>query len=145
MLLHVSTSGRTVCLPDDDVPTELSDGWSKSAVSRRFELSAVRMAEWMSSDQSQLDLLAIQRRDGEHRDGASAPEQRTAADGSIQEACRFFMVDLANALTKATRPTVGRHTPIQRVKYTTPATSGLVGVATVTRLRLPKELWRSRA
>lgn len=38
-----------------------ADSRSRSAVSRRFvELSAARMAEWMSSDLSQLDLLAIQ-------------------------------------------------------------------------------------
>src|SRR4030067_799545 len=37
------------------------DGSSKSAASRRFvALSAERMAEWMASDLSQLDLLVIQ-------------------------------------------------------------------------------------
>src|SRR5437016_12591920 len=63
MLLNVSTRGfgRAVRLLEGDVPEKLRDSRSKSAVSRRFvELSAERMAVWMSSDLSQLDLLAIQ-------------------------------------------------------------------------------------
>ena len=63
MLINVSTRkfGRAVRLPGGDVPAGPGDSRSKSAVSRRFvELSAARMAEWMSSDLSQLDLLAIQ-------------------------------------------------------------------------------------
>lgn len=62
-MLNVSTHrfGRAVRLPEGDVPTAPGDGRSKSAASRRFvELSAARMAEWMSSDLWQLDLLAIQ-------------------------------------------------------------------------------------
>lgn len=63
MLLNVSTRkfGRAVRLPEGDVPAERGDSRSRSAVSRRFvELSAARMADWMSSNLSQLDLLAIQ-------------------------------------------------------------------------------------
>ena len=52
---------RAVRLPDGDLPAMIGDGTSKSAASRRFvALSAKCMAEWMSSDLSQLDLLVIQ-------------------------------------------------------------------------------------
>ena len=63
MLINVSTRkfGRAVRLPGGDVPASPGDGRSKSAVSRRFvELSATRMTEWMASDLSKLDLVAIQ-------------------------------------------------------------------------------------
>ena len=63
MLINVSTRkfGHAVRLPEGDVPAPLGDSRSKSAVSRRFvELSAERMTEWMASDLSALDLLAIQ-------------------------------------------------------------------------------------
>ena len=63
MLINVSTRkfGRAVRLPEGDMPATARDGRSKSAASRRFvELSAERMAEWMASDLSKLDLLAIQ-------------------------------------------------------------------------------------
>jgi putative transposase len=63
MLLNVSTRrfGRAVRLPEGDVPAQSGDSRSKSAVSRRFvELSAERMAAWMASDLSRLDLLVIQ-------------------------------------------------------------------------------------
>jgi len=63
MLINVSTRKfrRAVRLPDGDLPTVSGDGTSKSAASRRFvALSAKRMAEWMASDLSQLDLLVIQ-------------------------------------------------------------------------------------
>ncbi len=63
MLINVSTRkfGRAVRLPQGDVPAFNGDSRSKSAVSRRFvELSAERIAEWMASDLSNLDLLAIQ-------------------------------------------------------------------------------------
>ena len=63
MLINVSTRKltRAVRLPDGDLPTVAGDGTSKSAASRRFvALSAERMAAWMASDLSQLDLLVIQ-------------------------------------------------------------------------------------
>ncbi len=63
MLINVSTRKlkRAVRLPDGDLPAVTGDGTSKSAASRRFvALSAERMAEWMASDLSQLDLLVIQ-------------------------------------------------------------------------------------
>ena len=63
MLINVSTRKlrRAVRLPEGDLPIVVGDGTSKSAASRRFvALSADRLAEWMASDLSQLDLLAIQ-------------------------------------------------------------------------------------
>jgi hypothetical protein len=63
MLINVSTRKlkRAVRLPEGDLPAVTGDGNSKSAASRRFvALSAARMAEWMASDLSQLDLLVIQ-------------------------------------------------------------------------------------
>src|SRR5215204_4469589 len=63
MLINVSTRKlrRAVRLPEGDVPAITGDGTSKSAASRRFvALSSERMAEWMASDLSKLDLLIIQ-------------------------------------------------------------------------------------
>src|ERR671910_765978 len=63
MLINVSTRKlrRAVRLPDGDLPAIAGDGTSKSAASRRFvALSAERLAEWMASDLSKLDLLVIQ-------------------------------------------------------------------------------------
>ena len=52
---------RAVRLPEGDLPVTAGDGTSKSAASRRFvALSAERVAEWMASDLSKLDLLIIQ-------------------------------------------------------------------------------------
>jgi len=147
MLLNVSTRrfGRAVRLPEGDVPAKLGDSRSKSAVSRRFvELSAERMAAWMSSDLSRLDLLAIQI-DGLHirdeltlvaavgidSEGNKHPlavvEGATENTATVQAlldnltgrgldpaVCRLFIIDGAKALSKAIRQTFGRHTPIQR-------------------------------
>jgi len=63
MLINVSTRKlrRAVRLPDGDLPAITGDGTSKSAASRRFvALSTERLAEWMASDLSKLDLLVIQ-------------------------------------------------------------------------------------
>ena len=63
MLINVSTRKltRAVRLPEGDLPVIAGDGTLKSAASRRFvALSAERLAEWMASDLSQLDLLVIQ-------------------------------------------------------------------------------------
>ena len=63
MLINVSTRKlrRAVRLPEGDLPVAAGDGTSKSAASRRFvALSAERLAEWMASDLSKLDLLVIQ-------------------------------------------------------------------------------------
>lgn len=147
MLINVSTRKlrRAVRLPEGDLSAVAGDGTSKSAASRRFvALSAERMAAWMASDLSQLDLLVIQI-DGLHigndlvlvaalgvdGDGNKHPlgliegaTENTAVvqaliDNLIErgldpKVCRLFVVDGAKALTKAIRATFGRHTPIQR-------------------------------
>ena len=147
MLINVSTRkfGRAVRLPGGDVPASPGDSRSKSAVSRRFvELSAARMAEWMASDLSKLDVVAIQI-DGLHIqeelillgavgiDVAGDKHPLAVVEGATENAatvqalldnliergldpgvCRLFIVDGAKALTKAIRQTFGRHTPIQR-------------------------------
>jgi putative transposase len=147
MLINVSTRKlkRAVRLPEGDLPVVAGDGTSKSAASRRFvALSAERMAEWMASDLSKLDLLVIQI-DGLYigndlvlvaalgiaADGTKYPlgliEGATENAAVVQalidnlierglepKVCRLFIVDGAKALTKAIRATFGRHTPIQR-------------------------------
>lgn len=147
MLINVSTRKlkRAVRLPEGDLPAIAGDGTSKSAASRRFvALSAERMAEWMASDLSQLDLLAIQI-DGLHIgddlvvvgalgiDGEGNKHPLGLVEGATENAavvqalidnlvergldpkvCRLFIVDGAKALTKVIRSTFGRHTPIQR-------------------------------
>jgi transposase-like protein len=147
MLINVSTRklGRAVRLPEGDLPAVAGDGTSKSAASRRFvALSAERMAAWMASDLSQIDLLVIQI-DGLHIgndlvlvaalgiDGEGNKHPLGLVEGATENAavvqalidnliergldpklCRLFIVDGAKALTKAIRATFGRHTPIQR-------------------------------
>src|SRR5438132_8579426 len=147
MLINVSTRKlrRAVRLPEGDLPAVAGDGTSKSAASRRFvALSADRLAEWMASDLSKLDLLVIQI-DGLHigndlvlvaalgidADGCKHPlalvegaTENTAVvqaliDNLIErgldtKVCRLFIVDGAKALSKVIRRTFGAHTPIQR-------------------------------
>jgi transposase-like protein len=147
MLINVSTRKlkRAVRLPDGDVPVVAGDGTSKSAASRRFvALSAQRLAEWMASDLSELDLLVIQI-DGLHigddlvlvvalgidADGRKHPlallEGATENAAVVQalidnligrgldpKVCRLFVIDGAKALSKAIRRSFGAHTPIQR-------------------------------
>src|SRR3954466_9060123 len=63
MLINVSTRKfrRSVRLPGGDVGSIPGDGTSKSAVSRKFvALSSTKLRQWLVSDLSQLDLLAIQ-------------------------------------------------------------------------------------
>ena len=63
MLINISTRrfGRSVRLPEGDIPVVKGAGVSKSAVSRRFvALSAERLKDWMAADLSRLDLLIIQ-------------------------------------------------------------------------------------
>ena len=132
-------------LPEGDLQAVTGDGTSKSAASRRFvALSAERMAEWMASDLSQLDLPVIQI-DGLHIgndlvlvgalgiDGEGNKHPLGLVEGATENAavvqalidnliergldpriCRLFIVDGAKALTKVLRSTFGRHTPIQR-------------------------------
>src|SRR5262245_8443902 len=147
MLINVSTRKlrRAVRLPDGDVPVIAGDGTSKSAASRRFvALSAERLAEWMASDLSQLDLLVIQI-DGLHIgndlvlvaalgiDGEGHKHPLGLVEGATENAavvqalidnliergldpkvCRLFIIDGAKALSKVIRRTFGAHTPIQR-------------------------------
>src|SRR6059036_2352774 len=146
MLINVSTRKlrRAVRLPEG-VPVIAGDGTSKSAASRRFvALSAERLAEWMTSDLSKLDLLVIQI-DGLHigndlvlvaalgidADGHKHPlgliEGATENAAVVQalidnliergldpKVCRLFIIDGAKALSKVIRRTFGAHTPIQR-------------------------------
>jgi transposase-like protein len=147
MLINVSTRKlkRAVRLPEGDLPAVMGDGTSKSAASRRFvALSAERMAGWMGSDLSRLDLVVIQI-DGLHIgndlvlvgalgiDGEGNKHPLGLVEGATENAavvqalidnlvergldpkvCRLFIVDGAKALTKVIRATFGRHTPIQR-------------------------------
>src|SRR5436853_7496111 len=147
MLINVSTRKlrRAVRLPEGDLPVIAGDGTSKSAASRRFvALSAERLAEWMTSDLSKLDLLVIQI-DGLHigndlvlvaalgidADGHKHPlgliEGATENAAVVQalidnliergldpKVCRLFIIDGAKALSKVIRRTFGAHTPIQR-------------------------------
>jgi putative transposase len=147
MLINVSTRKlkRAVRLPEGDLPAVMGDGTSKSAASRRFvALSAERMAAWMGSDLSRLDLVVIQI-DGLHIgndlvlvgalgiDGEGNKHPLGLVEGATENAavvqalidnlvergldpkvCRLFIVDGAKALTKVIRATFGRHVPIQR-------------------------------
>jgi len=133
MLINVATRkfARAARLPDAAVPAGVGSGLSKSAVSRRFKaLTQTRLAEWMSSDLSGLDLLVIQI-DGLHLDdhllmiaavgvdalGIKHPlavvEGATGNAATVQAlldnliergldpaVCRLFIVDGAKALTK---------------------------------------------
>ena len=147
MLINVSTRKlrRAVRLPEGDLPATAWDGTSKSAASRRFvALSAERLAAWMSSDLSKLDLLVIQI-DGLHIgndlvlvaamgiDGNGDKHPLGLVEGATENAavvqalidnliergldptvCRLFIIDGAKALSKVIRRTFGGHTPIQR-------------------------------
>jgi putative transposase len=147
MLINVSTRkvGRAVRLPESDLVAAPGDGTSKSAASRHFvALSAEKLAEWMASDLSALDLLAIQIDGlfvdedivlvgaiGIDADGKKHPlglvEGATENAATVQalldnliergldpSVCRLFIIDGAKALAKAIRRTFGAHTPIQR-------------------------------
>jgi len=70
MPMNVATRefGRAVCLPEAGISADAGSGLSKPAVSRRFKaLTEARLAEWMASDLSQLDLPMTQV-DGLHMD-----------------------------------------------------------------------------
>ena len=146
MVMNVATRkfGRAVRLPEAGVPAQVGSGLSKSAVSRRFKvLSQAKLDEWMTSDLSELDLVAIQL-DGLHLDdhllmigavgievsgrtlwGLSRGATGNAATvqalldnlikrGLDPEGCYLFIVDGAKALSKALRRTFGADIPIQR-------------------------------
>jgi putative transposase len=147
MLINVSTRKfrRSVRLPGGDVESEKGDGTSKSAVSRKFvALSSTKMAAWLATDLSKLDLLAIQI-DGLNItedlilvaaigiDGMGEKHPLGLVEGATENAAtvqalldnliergvdpgtvRLFILDGAKALSKAIRRTFGQDTPIQR-------------------------------
>ncbi len=147
MVMNMATRkfGRAVRLPEAGVPAKAGSGLSKSAVSRRFKaLTQAKFDEWMASDLSELDLVAIQI-DGLHLDdhllmigavgievsGQKHPlgvvEGATENAATVQalldnliergvnpEGCYLFIVDGAKALSKALRRTFGADIPIQR-------------------------------
>jgi len=147
MLINVSTRKfrRSVRLPGGDVGSISGDGTSKSAVSRQFvALSNAKLREWLASDLSKLDLLAIQI-DGLHIsdelilvaavgiDGRGEKHPLGLVEGATENAATvqalldnlvergldpagvwLFIIDGAKALSKAIRRTFGRNTPIQR-------------------------------
>src|SRR5215218_8704055 len=140
---RVRSDGHEIVLPSWRAAQ--GEGTWKSAASRRFvALSAERMAEWMASDLSKLDLLVIQIDglhigndlvliaalgiDGEgykHPLGLVEAATENAAvvqaliDNLIErgldpKVCRLFIIDGAKALSKVIRRTFEAHTPIQR-------------------------------
>src|SRR3954469_10400570 len=145
MLINVSTPKfrRSVRLPGGDVGSVAGDGTSKSAVSRKFvALSNAKLREWLASDLSKLDLLAIQI-DGLHIsdelilvaavgiDATGEKHPLGLVEGATENAAtvqalldslveldpavvRLFIIDGAKALSKAIRRTFGKNTPIQR-------------------------------
>jgi putative transposase len=147
MLINVSTRRfrRSVRLPDGDVASAKGDGTSKSAVSRKFvALSSAKLKDWMATDLSSLDLLAIQI-DGLHVqedlilvaavgiDATGEKHPLGLVEGATENATtvqalldnlvergldpavvRLFIIDGAKALSKAIRRTFGKNTPIQR-------------------------------
>jgi transposase-like protein len=147
MLINVSTRKfkRSMRLPEGDVPAQKGSGLSKSAASRRFvALSAARLADWMASDLSGLDLLAIQI-DGIHMaddvtlvaavgiDGNGDKHPLGVVEGATENAAtvqalidnlalrgldpvipRLFIIDGSRALSKAIRATFGRDVAVQR-------------------------------
>jgi len=147
MLINVSTRKfrRSVRLPGGDVGSISGDGTSKSAVSRQFvALSNAKLREWLASDLSKLDLLAIQI-DGLHIsdelilvaavgiDGRGEKHPLGLVEGATENAATvqalldnlvergldpagvwLFIIDGAKALSKAIRRTFGKDTPIQR-------------------------------
>ncbi len=136
---------RAVRIPEAGVPCGAGCGLSKSAVSRRFKaLTQAKFDEWMTSDLSELDLVAVQI-DGLHLsdrllmigavgidasgrkrplgviEGATenAATAQALLDDLIErgldpEGCYLFIVDGAKALSKAVRRTFGADIPIQR-------------------------------
>jgi putative transposase len=147
MLINVSTRKfrRSVRLPAGDVGSLPGDGTSKSAVSRKFvALSNAKLRDWLASDLSKLDLLAIQI-DGLYIsdelilvaavgiDGRGEKHPLGLVEGATENAATvqalldnlvergldpagiwLFIIDGAKALSKAIRRTFGQDTPIQR-------------------------------
>src|SRR3990170_529595 len=177
MLINVSTRKlkRAVRLPEGDLPAVMGDGTSKSAASRRFvALSAARMAEWMASDLSQLDLLVIQI-DGLHIgndlvlvgalgiDGGGNKHPLGLVEGATENAavvqalidnliergldpkvCRLFIVDGADKAERLLR-NLARRLEQEAPGVAASILEGLDEMLTVNRLALPAQLRRSLA
>ncbi len=136
---------RSVRLPDGDVTSARGDGTTKSAVSRKFvALSSAKLKDWLATDLSPLDPLAIQidglhvqedlilvaavgidARGEKHPLGLVEGATKNAAtvqallDNLVERGLdpavvRLFIIDGAKALSKAIRRTFGKNTPIQR-------------------------------
>jgi transposase-like protein len=156
MLINVSTRRfrRAVRLPEGDVPAAAGAGVSKSAASRRFvALSADRMAKWLASDLSSLDLLVVQIDSIHVRhdlmlvaaigiDGEGVKHPLGLAEGATENAAvvqalvddlvargldpivpRLFIIDGSKALSKVIRRSFVRDAAIQRAKSTRRETS----------------------
>ncbi len=167
MLINVSTRkfARSVRLPEGDVAAGPGAGLSKSAASRHFvALSADKLATFMGTDLSGLDLLVVQI-DGLHLsdglvlvaaigiDGAGDKHPLALVEGATENTAtvqalidnlvergldpavpRLFIVDGAKALSKAIRANFGKHVAIQRCQIH--KARNIVG-------RLPKSLHAS--
>lgn len=162
MLLNVSTRKyRRALLALAPIA---GDGASRSAVSRRFmAMSEQKLSQWLSSDLSKLDLLAIQIDgltvadhvlaaavgiDGEGRKHPLALVEGATENATVVQALLddllergldaervyLFIVDGAKALKRAIRRTFGTDTPIQRCQIH--KARNIVG-------RLPERLHRS--
>ncbi len=116
-------------------------GTSKPAASRRFvALSATRLAEWLASGLSALDLLVIQIHGlhigndsvlvaalgidaEEHKHPLGLTENASVVQALMDNlsergldptVCQLFIIDGAKALSKVVHRTFGAHPPIQR-------------------------------
>ena len=146
MLIGVSTRKyrRSVRVREGDLAETALRGTTRSSVSRRFvALSAAKLAEWLSTDLSGLDLLIIQI-DGLHVggrvlaaaigiDGTGHKHVLALADGATEntavvkalladlvarglepDSARLFIIDGSKALSRAIRDTFGDFALIQR-------------------------------
>src|SRR5207302_1982349 len=147
MLINVATRkfARSVRLPEGDVPRPAGAGLSKSAASRRFvALSAARMKDWMASDLSDLDLLAIQRCQI-HKARNIMERLPKSLHASVR--CVLRQAWELDDAAKAERLLRNLAQRLER-EWSGVAGSILEGIdeiLTVTRLGLPKELRRSLA
>ena len=147
MLMNAATrkAGRAARLPEAGIPSGDGPGLSRSAVSRCFKaLTEERMAEWMASDLSHLELpviridgmrindkllmigaLGIDGNGAEHPLGVAEGATENAAtvqallDNPIErglepDAARLFIVDGSKASGKAVRQIFGADAAIQR-------------------------------
>src|SRR5437773_1869894 len=137
MLINVSTRKlrRAVRLPEGDLPVIAGDGTSKSAASRRFvALSAERLAEWMTSDLSKLDLLVIE------IEGLPKP-LHASVRRVLRQAWELDDADKAERLLRNLARRLDQEAPGVAASIL----EGLDEMLTVNRLGLPVKLRRSLA